>query len=384
MLAVSSPHSSANTALRVEIVDTGAVAPDFVAAWAALAANAAEPNCFAESWFVLPALEHLHEGADVRLLSIWADDDLLIGIVPLASAKRYGRTPVRHTVNWLSTQSFYGAPLIRAGWVKLFWSALIDALDGSDWAPSFLSVSGLDENGPVHQGLRGAVMERARNCPVVYRQARALLSSGLAPEAYLDHAIRSKKRKELRRQRNRLEELGAVTSRAWDQGDDLGHWTRDFLALESAGWKGREGAAFANTQESAAFFKSAIEGAAQAGALDMVRLDLDGRPIAMLINFLRRPGSFSFKIAYDEGLARFSPGVLLELENLRRVLDNPVLGWMDSCAAADHPMINSLWAERRSIVQVSVPLKGVQRRAIFVACRALERGAAAVREWRGR
>jgi hypothetical protein len=108
-------------------------------------------------------------------------------------------------------------------------------------------------------------------------------------------------------------------------------------------------------------------------------LDLDGRAIAMLINFRTPPGSWSFKIAYDETLSQFSPGVLIELENLKRVLEDPEIDWMDSCAVENHPMINSLWGERRAIVQVSVPLSGVRRSAVFRACRAAETVSAAVR-----
>jgi hypothetical protein len=59
-----------------------------------------------------------------------------------------------------------------------------------------------------------------------------------------------------------------------------------------------------------------------------------------------------------------------------------MIDWMDSCAAENHPMINSLWAQRREIVRISVPLKGKRRRATFAACRTLERASAFVRRGR--
>jgi hypothetical protein len=46
---------------------------------------------------------------------------------------------------------------------------------------------------------------------------------------------------------------------------------------------------------------------------------------------------------------------------------------MDSCAVEDHPMIDSLWTERRAIVRVTVPLKGARRSAAYALARALER-----------
>ena len=98
----------------------------------------------------------------------------------------------------------------------------------------------------------------------------------------------------------------------------------------------------------------------------------------MLVNFLTPPGSFSFKTVFNEAWARFSPGVLIQLENLK-ILDDPRIAWMDSCAVEDHPMIDSLWTERRAIVRVSVPLKGARRRAVYGLCTGLERLSAAVR-----
>ena len=71
--------------------------------------------------------------------------------------------------------------------------------------------------------------------------------------------------------------------------------------------------------------------------------------------------------------------MLIEIENLKHVLNDLQLGWMDSCATENHPMINSLWVERRNIVQVSVPLHGLKRRAIYTVCRGLESASATLR-----
>ena len=81
----------------------------------------------------------------------------------------------------------------------------------------------------------------------------------------------------------------------------------------------------------------------------------------MLANFLTAPGSFSFKTAYDEEYARYSPGVLLQRENLE-ILSRSDIAWCDSCAAPDHPMIERIWREKRSVVRVSVALGGILRR----------------------
>jgi len=130
--------------------------------------------------------------------------------------------------------------------------------------------------------------------------------------------------------------------------------------------------------ETELFFRETLAAAWDAGRLQFLRLDLGGRPIAMLVNFLTPPGSFSFKTVFDEGFARFSPGVLIQLENLA-ILDNPDIAWMDSCAAQEHPMIDSLWTERRAIVRATVRLKGARRAVIWALCRALETASAALK-----
>jgi len=111
--------------------------------------------------------------------------------------------------------------------------------------------------------------------------------------------------------------------------------------------------------------------AAQLGRLDRLSLELDGVPIAMLATLLAGETAFSFKTAFDETYARFSPGVLLQLENLS-LLNDPAVAWCDSCAAADHPMIDSLWRERRAIGRFSIAIGGRARRAVFDRLLALE------------
>ena len=82
----------------------------------------------------------------------------------------------------------------------------------------------------------------------------------------------------------------------------------------------------------------------------------------MLVNFLTPPHAFSFKTAYDERFARYSPGVLLQRENLS-IASREGIAWADSCAAPDHPMIDRIWREKREIARISIAIGGRARRA---------------------
>lgn len=384
LLTQSLLATSERDGLTVTLLPAGSAQSIYEAEWFTLATSASEPNAFLEPWFLGPAITHLNDGQTMRIATARDSDGRLIGLLPLTVQPRYGRIPARHIGNWAHYQCFMGTPLIASGHETEFWRALITALDTSNWAEGFLSISGLLADGPVHRGLVAAAEYEARSAPVVHEHSRAALNSELTPEQYLEAAVRSKKRKEYRRLSNRLSELGVVTHQTLQGAADLPHWVEAFLRLEAAGWKGETGAALGNAAETDAFFRIMMAGALAAGRLDFKRMDVNGQPIAMLINFLTPPGSWSFKIAYDENLARFSPGVLIEIENLRGVLENPLIEWMDSCAIENHPMIDRLWMERRHIVQVSVPLSGTARRLVYNTCRAAETGSAKLRQFLGR
>lgn len=374
------PYSSATEMdVRISLAGTGDL-PD-AAAWVALAQGAGEANPFFEHWYLSAALDHLREDRPVWIAQGW-QDGALVGLMPLAIQNNYGRVPARFVGNWTHYQCFMGTPLVRAGMEEPWAKALLGALDRADWAPGFLSLSGLERDGATHQGLCAAAAQLDRPCPIVHHKSRALLHSELEGEAYLETHIRAKKRKEWRRLGYRISELGTLVSTTLADESDLSDWCDVFLSLEAAGWKGERGAAFANAAATRGFFHRMMAGAWATGRLEFLRLDLNGEAIAMLINFRTPPASWSYKIAYDERLSRFSPGVMIEIENLMRVLADPDIDWMDSCAVEDHPMINSLWAERRQIVQVSVPLSGLKRRATYALCRAAEEASARVRAWR--
>jgi CelD/BcsL family acetyltransferase involved in cellulose biosynthesis len=358
--------------IRVLVRDAAEAIHDLEAEWTVLADIASEPNAFAEHWFVAASLRTLARGADIRLLEV-RRGDRLVGLLLVETHKGYARLPVRIVQNWAHDQMFLYTPLVAAGEERAFWAAVLETLDAADWAPGLLHLRGLAGNGPVHRGLLAA-----RHGVTVHREVRAFLESALSPDAYYEQAVRQKKRKEIRRLKNRLAEQGPITARILDDAAALDGWCSIYLALEKAGWKGEAGSALADRPHTEAFFREAVAAAWAAGRLHFLRLDVGEICIAMLVNFLTPPGSFSFKTVFDEAYARFSPGVLIQLENLK-ILDDPRIAWMDSCAAEDHPMIDSLWTERRAIVRVSVPLKGVRRRAVYLLCTTLERISAIVK-----
>ncbi len=332
-------------------------------AWNALAQCASEPNPFFESWYLLPALRAHDPHGSVRMLRFEVDGDLA-GLLPVRREPRYYRWPIPQLTTWIHGNCFLGAPLVAAGLERPFWCALLAWADQVPGAALFLHLPQLPIDSPLHTALSAVLDEQHRTAGLVHLEQRAMLQSNLASEAYFELALSGKKRKELRRQFARLSELGDVTLTRSRGDEDLGRWIEQFLALEHSGWKGGAGSALASHQTTTHLFEAALAGAASHGRLERLTLALDDQPIAMLASFVTPPGAFSYKTAFDERYARYSPGVLLQRENLA-MLDDPLVRWCDSCAAADHPMIDHIWRERRAIGRLSIAIGGPLRRALF-------------------
>ncbi len=353
----------------VQFICAAVISPDDLQAWERIAKGACEPNVFALPWMVLPALVALDPQQKARLAMVHNDAGALIGVMPVATAPRLGRVPLQIVGDWCHPNSFLSPICIADGAEMAFWQALLPALAVVAPRARLVALNRVAEGSTVHQGLVTAAAQEHRPLVIEQQIVRAMLAPDCDAEAYWQAAVRPKKRKELRRQWKRLNELGAIGIDTLAADGDVGAWIDEFVALEASGWKGSAGSAIASAAATDGFFRSAIAAAHGAGALCFTALRLDGRAIAMLITLIDGNAGFSFKTAFDEDLARFSPGVLLQRESLD-ILAARKLDWIDSCAAQDHPMIDSLWRERRTILCLTMPMPGRANRLIFDALQA--------------
>lgn len=341
--------------------------------WDDLARDAADPNPFFERWFLVPGLNHLGASFGAQLLCCELDGTL-VGLVPICRQNAYYGHPFPNVSAWLHDNAFCGTPLVRRGLEVPFWRAVLDWADRNVGLSLFLHLPHLPADGRVYAALCDVVGGTGRAAAVVQRSERAMLHAHMTPDEYFTASMSAKKRKELRRQHTRLGELGTLHFSRETGGDRVGEWIGAYLALEARGWKGADGSALAQHAANAALFTEALAGAARLGLLERLTLTLDDRPIAMLANFHTAPAAYSFKTAYDEDYARFSPGVLLQRENLD-LLTLAGIDWTDSCASADHPMIERIWREKRTITRISVAIGGPVRQALAAGIFRAERGA---------
>ncbi|MEM1199742.1 MAG: GNAT family N-acetyltransferase [Pseudomonadota bacterium] len=190
---------------------------------------------------------------------------------------------------------------------------------------------------------------------------RAALVCGQSYDDWFSSNFSRKRRKEYRRLHNRLSETGTLVSQRFEQGEAPQPWISEFLELESSGWKGDRGTAMACDPKQRAAVTDALLGLAQSGDLLFWKLSLDGKPIAMLFA-VRCGGTAGLgKIAFDERLSAYSPGVLLILEATRDLLSMPGMTLVDSHAIPDHPMINNIWRDRVPIADLMLATPGTPK-----------------------
>ena len=344
--------------------------PAFVRQWSDLARAVMSPNPFNEPWFALPGLRAFDPEGDVRIASL-VEDGRLVGLLPVTASTRYHGRPLPHLAGWSHANCFCGEPLILPGFEQEFWRGLLAWADRESGFATFFHLNGIPADSPTLAALQAVCKDQGRAPAIVHREDRAVLNHGLSPEEHLAAAASKKRRKDWSRRLRRLGEEGDLRFSRHDDAEGLETWIEEFLALERTGWKGAENSALACDPRTEALFRDSLTGAAQAGRLQRLAYHLDGKPVVMLASFVAPPHAFSFKTAYDEELARFSPGVLLQLENLA-MLEREDIALTDSCAAPDHPMIDHIWRDRREIVKVSIPIGGRLGRWVGTALTSFE------------
>jgi CelD/BcsL family acetyltransferase involved in cellulose biosynthesis len=354
-------RDTASLSLRVidQLSGVRALASD----WDDLARHASEANFSHESWFLPEAIAWFARDRSLRVVAVYdsgtkGQPDRLVGLFPFEFRTRFGRWPVPHLRLVEHPYAFLGTPLIRVGYEVAVWRKLCESLNSVEPRAWLLDLPTFSGVGPVHMALLDTLAERQQAWTQLTQYHRAALHKASSVEEYVLGAMTNHQRQEMRRRSRRFSEAGAVRVEAVETVTELEDWVTSFLHLEAKGWKGAVAGAMACDRSRGDFFLRVITEAFLREQCELLTLRLDGQPVAMKCNFLCGSTGFAFKIAFDEDLSRFSPGVLLELETIRRAHLNPRLKWIDSCAVPGHFMINRLWSERRPITRLLVSAGG--------------------------
>ena len=344
--------------LTTEVVPLPAVDDDLRAGWSALAAAAAEPNPFFEPEVLLPAARLLPGGRDVRLFVVRRRSRPVL-VVPVVGERPH-RIPLAAATTWRHAYRYLGTPLVHADALEEAATALLAGLCSRRHPWLVLDQVYLD--GPVSDALRRAARARRATWQEHEVWERPAVRAR-AEDTYLQGTLSARSAKALRRHRRNLErDLGPVRTRD-HAGEDLAAEVEGFLALEAAGWKGRAGTALACHPAHAEFFRQACRGLAAAGRLELWRLDAGDVTAARQCHVVSGDTVFHFKTTYDEQLARYSPGVQLELDVLRAFHDDPALAALDPCTDPEPGTSSRLYPDSRRLGTVLLGLTPAGRLA---------------------
>jgi CelD/BcsL family acetyltransferase involved in cellulose biosynthesis len=329
-----------------------------VDAWRELAARALSPNVFYEPAFALAAAPVFGRGVGAVLVWSGTSPRRLLGFFPARIEKRRYGIPLPVLVGWTHPFAPLGVPLVEPEAAEPVIAAWLAHLAGNAELPGLLLLPFLPEDGPFSAAL-APILQRAHMPSAAFlRHRRALLAPPPAERAhYIERSLGGRRLKELRRLGRRLAECGALMFTATAEPDALDAALDDFLLVEAGGWKGAAGTAALADAELSDFIRTALHRLARDGKVAIYRILLDGGAIAAAITLRSGDAAWFWKIAYDERFARFSPGVLLTLALTENLLDNADVACADSCATAEHPMIDHVWRERLPLCDLIVALR---------------------------
>jgi CelD/BcsL family acetyltransferase involved in cellulose biosynthesis len=317
-----------------------------------LCARTIEPNVFFNPHFLAPAMPRL-EDREVRLAVIRDGDEYknrLRLLVPFSIERPPMPLGVSIMRTWASPFGPLGTPLVDRddpGGVIEDFIAMLSRPHLK--LPKVLVLPDMRLDGAVASLVKSIAEARGLPQVTMSKVERAFLESSLDGDAYLKASLTSNRYREFRRLKRKLAEQGELVHEVARGPEEIRPAIEGFLALEAAGWKGRRRTAMATDRYRAAFAREAVHGLAEHDLCRIHSLTSGGKLIASLIVFVEAGVAYTWKTAYDENFASFSPGVLLMIEVTKQHLDDPNIDLTDSCAVPDHPMISRLWSERKPI-----------------------------------
>ena len=315
------------------------------AEWRALAARAVEPNVFYEPAFALAAAPVF--GVDAGAVLVRDAGGRLAGLFP-ARIERW-RGGWSSIVGWTHPFAPLGTPLVDRDQPEAVIAAWLGHLGRDPAMPAQLLLQLVPERGAFAEALDAVLARDGRRTLAFARHERALLAPGAERPGYLGRAISARKRKKLRQQRRRLEDMAPLTLATATGPAGVEAALKDFLVLEASGWKGIAGTAIVNDPAVKNFVQSAVLALAAGGQVRIDRLLFNGMAIAASMTLASGDTAWCWKIAYNEGLSRSSPGVQLTCSLTESLLAAAQPLRVDSCAIAPHPMIDHIWRERLAL-----------------------------------
>ena len=324
--------------------------------WRDLARRAIEPNGYYLPEWELAVNAFAPGRSAASMLAAWGDASPpgLIGLMPVVSLWRAYRIPLPALVSAHPYGTLCTPPLDR----DVAEDAVARLMQQARRAGArALILRDMSLDGAAMKAFSDALRRDGLRPRILQSGLRACLDATRDGDRLLHDALGARKLKELRRQRSRLAEHGAIAFDVARTRDEVTAALEVFLRLEASGWKGQRGTALIQRDGDASFIRRAAIALAVTGQCEIVTLRAGDIAVAAAIVLRHQHRAFYFKLGIDERFAKFSPGMQLTLDLTRHLCADPAITSADSTASPDHPMINPIWRGRLAIGEVLIPLR---------------------------
>ena len=352
---------------RGEVVGRDAL-PTLLPAWEDLCRRSIEDNVYYAPRYARALLDSVEKDKSIGFAVAWGDGRL-VAMLPIERPRLL--TPLLQPAcrAWQTKYTFSCTPLLDRFRAAEAADALLDVLasiSGGAWV-----IPTVNTAGEACNAIRAALARRGLPWVMLHEFQRASLEAGGTFDEHMEHHVSSKRRKDLARNRRRLEKLGRVEHEIHSVGEGLDHAVSAFLEIEARGWKGKRGTALACNDATREFARAAFTGDESGSACRADVLTLNRVPIAVSLIALAGGTGFTVKGAYDERYRDCSAGLLLELELIRSFLAGNWASRLDAATAGAH-VIDDLWPGRVEVADLAFSLSPRGAALCLSAFRAFE------------
>lgn len=334
-------HLDTQTADTLEALVLDPLASNIdIPAWRHLAETASDANPFFGPEFLVPFLKNM-ASHPVKLIVIRHTQTGEWLIAAPVGSRRLGFAVPAATI-WTTEYAPLGTPLLASCTPKSAITLFLEHAAKETGSP-LIAIPYLPMDTTIAAQL--LTVENGWKWKLAHEANRAGHSHGVKGEEQFAESYSGKRRKEFKRLMRRLSDEGEVRFDSLTGQDAIVAFDA-FLELEAAGWKGRKETALKSEPDTLAFSQNMIAARARTNGVRIDSLNLSGKPVAMLVLLREGHTIFSWKIAFDESYARYSPGGQLALYAMQTNLKDPDIWAADSLAVPGHSMIEPLWRGR--------------------------------------
>ena len=336
-----------NSTIQTRALSLKELDAETIQKWNLLESNSQSENPFLAPGFILPYLKNRQNKREpVFLVCENVQDRRLVGLGIFEHVQATKLLPLPHLVPFQCEHVLRRGFLIAKDRSTEFIESLLDFMSHGQERWFGIEFGAFRLNQPWVEELR----EQAGDFGCSFRLQTSFHSPAVnltkLDEKGLAGQWSSSRRKKMRRNLNRLSQLGEVSFRANQTEQELAEALERFLKLEHSGWKKEQGTSILSCENDRKFVQEMVSEMAKNNRILISELLVGQEVAACAINLICEHGLFAYKIGHDQKYAQVSPGLLHESLLVDCMQQSfPQITWMDGCARPNS-YLDKIWLDR--------------------------------------